>query len=125
MLVAVRRHHKLSAAEMLSEEGIEASVLHMHTIKPLDTEALGRCAKGVQVIVTLEEHITSGGLGSAVTEALVGDGSERPPRIKRIGIPDAFAKHYGSQDDLMEAYGLQPTQIVDAVRRTISSLIGT
>jgi transketolase len=59
-----------------------------------------------------------GGLGSAVTDALVEGGGTLPP-IARLGIPDSFAHHYGSQDDLMAIYGLRPPQIAEKVRSAL------
>ena len=106
----------LKAAEMLAEDGIECTLLHMHTVKPLDTEAILRHAAAARLVVTVEEHTLIGGLGSAVVDALLDAPQAAMPRIKRLGIPDAFAHHYGSQDDLMEVYGLQPAQIARAVR---------
>ena len=97
-------------------EGVECSVLHVHTVKPLDTDALLRHARGCKLIVTVEEHTLVGGLGSAVVDALVEHLPGATPPIKRLGIPDAFAHKYGSQDDLMEIYGLQPPQIAKTVR---------
>jgi transketolase len=106
----------LEAAEMLAEDDIECTLLHMHTVKPLDVDAVLRHAAAARLVVTVEEHTVLGGLGSAVTDALVEGRPGAVPPIKRLGIPDAFAKHYGSQDDLMEVYGLQPPQIAQAVR---------
>ncbi len=107
----------LAAADALAEDGIQCSVIHMHTVKPLDAHTLLDHAAGASLVVTIEEHTVLGGLGSAVTDALV---EGRPggvvPPLKRLGIPDAFAKNYGSQDDLMELYGIQPPQIAQAVR---------
>jgi len=112
----------LAAAEMLAAEGIECTLLHMHTVKPLDVEAILEQAAGVQLVVTVEEHTVLGGLGSAVTDALVEARPGAVPPIKRLGIPDAFAVKYGSQDDLMQLYGLQPPQIAEAVRDTLRLL---
>jgi transketolase len=106
----------LEAAKTLAGEGIDCTVLHMHTIKPLDTEALLLHARGASLIVTLEEHSVIGGLGSAVVDVLIERGGPLPA-ILRLGIPDAFVEHYGSQDDLMALYGLQPSQIVGTVSK--------
>ena len=113
----------LAAAEALAAMGIESTVLHVHTVKPLDVEALLPCARTARLVVTLEEHTVIGGLGSAVTDALVElcDGGPLPA-IRRIGIPDAFAEHYGTQDELMEDYGLQPPQVVEAVTAALRHL---
>jgi len=106
----------LTAADGLAKEGLDCTVLHMHTVKPLDTEALLEHASDAALIVTIEEHTVIGGLGSAVADALIEHRPGAIPPLKRLGIPDAFAKKYGSQDDLMEIYGIQPPQIAQAVR---------
>ena len=109
----------LAAADLLASDGIECTVLHMHTIKPLDTEAVLHHADVADLVVTVEEHTLLGGLGSAVTDALVEHRPGAIPPLKRLGIPDAFAKNYGSQDDLMQIYGLQPPQIAATVRESL------
>jgi transketolase len=109
----------LEAAETLARDGIETVVLHVHTVKPLDVAAVRHQARRSRLVLTLEEHTLVGGLGSAVIDALVEGGGTLPP-IARLGIPDSFAHHYGSQDDLMAIYGLQPPQIVETVRAALS-----
>lgn len=109
----------LKAAESLAEEGIESTLLHLHTIKPLDVDAVRLHAQDARLILTLEEHTVIGGLGSAVTDALVQDSAGSLPMIRRLGIPDDFPHNYGSQDDLLDTFGLQPAGIVDAVRRAV------
>jgi transketolase len=106
----------LEAAELLAADGIECTLLHMHTVKPLDTAALLRHAEGCDLVVTIEEHTVVGGLGSAVAETLIEEMPGSAPPLRRLGIPDAFAENYGSQDQLMEIYGLQPPEIVRAVQ---------
>jgi transketolase len=108
----------LAAAETLARAGIDATVLHVHTVKPLDVAAIRRHARSASLVLTLEEHTLLGGLGSAVTDALVESG-DALPRILRLGLPDAFVHHYGSQDDLLAIYGLQPPQIVETVRAAL------
>src|SRR5229473_1728935 len=112
--------HALTAADLLSEQGFKSNVLHVHTIKPLDAEAIRRCARGARLVVTIEEHTIVGGLGSAVLDSLIDDIGCGAPAIKRLGIPDTFAQSYGTQNDLLETYGLLPEQIsstiVDALR---------
>jgi transketolase len=109
----------LAAAELLAENGVECTVLHVHTVKPFDTAAVLHHSHDVRVVVTVEEHTLVGGLGSAVTEALVDGCGSCIPLIRRLGIPDAFATKYGSQDQLMAMYGLQPSQIAELVRETL------
>jgi transketolase len=106
----------LEAAELLAADGIECTLLHMHTVKPLDTQALLRAAEGSRLVVTIEEHTVVGGLGSAVAETLIEGMPGAAPPLRRLGIPDAFAENYGSQDQLMEIYGVQPPGIMRAVR---------
>jgi len=108
-------YKSLLAAEELSKNGIEATVLNCHTIKPIDTEALIKAAKECGAVVTAEEHQKSGGLGSAVAEVLVE--SENVP-MKIIGIEDRFGES-GESDELMEKYGLTSTNIVKAVKNVL------
>lgn len=106
----------LDTAEMLDEEGIACGVLNMHTVKPLDEKTLLDLAAKVKLVVTVEEHSRIGGLGSAVTDALVENLGTVLPAIHRIAIPDVFPEDYGSQDSLMQHYGLQAPEIADAIR---------
>ncbi|MBF0154404.1 MAG: transketolase [Magnetococcales bacterium] len=106
----------MQAAERLDkEEGIHCAVLNLHTLKPLDTEAILARATKVPLLVTLEEHSRLGGLGSAVADALLEAFPTPMPRLVRLSLPDAFPKGYGSQDALLDRYGLQPSHIVNAV----------
>lgn len=105
--------HALEAASHARARPL-TSVIHFPTIKPLDELAVLRYSRGAALVVTIEEGISSGGFGSAVTDVLVNDNF--PGRIKRIALPDAFSKHYGTQQDLFEVYGLTPHQIAETVR---------
>jgi len=107
----------LEAAETLGQEGITCGVLNMHTVKPLDDKTLLDLAAKVKLVVTVEEHSRIGGLGSAVTDALVENLGADLPAIHRIALPDVFPEDYGSQDSLMQHYGLQPPEIADAIRK--------
>lgn len=99
------------AAEKLEKENIDASVINMSTIKPVDEKTIIKYAKETGAIVTAEEHNIIGGLGSTVSSVL----SENVPvPMKRIGIPDVFGES-GKSDELMEKYGLTPENIVKAV----------
>lgn len=111
----------LGAAGLLAEQGIACRVLHMPTVKPLDTALLLEQAATARLVVTVEEHVRIGGLGSAVADCLLEGLEGRMPRIRRIGIPDVFADKYGGQDDLMERYGLQPPAIAEVVRTALSA----
>jgi transketolase len=100
----------LRAADFLAARGIAAGVLHVPTVKPLDTEALMALAGRIRLAVTVEEHTLIGGLGSAVAELFADRGGPSPPLL-RLGIPDVFTKIYGSQDDHLQAFGLDPEAI--------------
>ena len=105
----------LKAAEALTAEGHDVEVIHMHTVKPLDSELLLERAQHAHCICTIEEHSVIGGLGSAVVDALIDGGRFSLPVIRRLGLPDRFADSYGVQDDLLEKFGLQPAQIANKV----------
>jgi transketolase len=105
----------LEAAAALKAQGTSATVLHMHTVKPLDTEALLSHASRVKAIVTIEEHTIVGGLGGAVAEVLAEAGFNPAKRFKRIGIPDVFPHGYGSQATMMQHYGITTEQTIATV----------
>jgi transketolase len=106
-------YNALQAAEELQKAGIGASVLHMATIKPLDTEALASFAAEHDVLVTVEEHQVAGGLGGAVAEYL----SETNPRkIAMIGLRDTFGQT-GDPDELLAHYGMDVPAIVAAAKK--------
>lgn len=105
----------LEAADKLSSRGIEARVLDMATVKPVDAEAVARAAEETGAIVTAEEHNILGGLGSAVAEVV---GETKPVPIQRVGIRDVFGRS-GSPRELMERYGLTSKDIAAAVEKVI------
>jgi len=106
----------LEAADALAKEGINAEVINMSTIKPLDSDCILRSIKKTRCIVTAEEHSIIGGLGSAVAECI----SERDPvPLMRIGTRDTFGES-GNPDDLMKKYGLTSKDIVNAAKTSIS-----
>jgi len=106
----------LEAAALLDAQGIATGVLHLPTLKPVDTEALLAQLAPVPVLVSLEEHTRIGGLGTILAELLAEAPFPVPKRFKRIGLPDAFADQYGSQATLMAHMGLSAEAVVDAVR---------
>jgi transketolase len=109
----------LAAADLLSKEGHDVSVVHVHTIKPLDEETVLEFADSAELVVTVEEGTMIGGFGSAVTDLLVEKLGVASPPVLRIGLPDAFPHKYGLQEELFEVYGLTPAQIA---ARTVKSL---
>lgn len=104
----------LQASDILDGQGITAGVLHVHTVKPLDEDQIAGLVERVEAVVTVEEHVLMGGLGSAVGELLIDRGG-RVPKMFRLGLPDRFPERYGRQDDLLEFYGLQPEPIARSV----------
>ena len=107
--------NSLTAADMLSKEGIEATVVNMHTIKPIDQEILVKVAKQVNAVVTAEQHVLDGGLGSAVATVLA---RNYPVPVEMIGIDNRFGQS-GDPDILFKEYHLLPEDIVVAAKRAI------
>jgi transketolase len=101
----------LRAAAVLKEKGIDAGVINMSTIKPLDTEMLLKLSQACRLIVTAEEHSIIGGLGSAVSEFL---SENHPSKVLRIGIKDNFGCS-GKSGELLKLYGLTAENIVKTV----------
>jgi len=108
-------HLALEAAETLAAEGIDARVINIHTIKPLDKEIILKAAKETGAIVTAEEHSIIGGLGSAVAETIC-EGCPVP--MLRVGVEDRFGKS-GKVPPLLEEYGLTAANIADKVRAVV------
>lgn len=106
----------LEAKEMLKNDGIDAAVVNIHTIKPIDTELVVNQAKETGAIVTAEEHNIIGGLGSAVCETLSGI---YPVPVQRVGINDEFGRS-GKVPPLLEMYGLTPANIAEKVKIAIN-----
>jgi transketolase len=105
----------LDAAEGLAHEGFSARVLDMHTVKPIDTEALERAASETRGIVVAEEHIAYGGLGATVAMALA---ERHPTRIAFVDLGDTYATS-GKADELLAQFGLTPNAVLDAARRVL------
>ena len=108
-------HLALEAAETLAAEGIDARVINIHTIKPLDKEIILKAAKETGAIVTAEEHNIIGGLGSAVAETVC-EGCPVP--VIRVGVEDKFGKS-GKVPPLLEEYGLTAANIADKARTVV------
>jgi transketolase len=118
MATGVMTTNCLGAAELLAKDGIDVSVVHFHTVKPLDEETLLDFARDAQLVVTVEEGVMIGGFGSAVTDVLVEKLGRAQPPSMRLGLPDAFPHNYGLQEDLFEIYGLTAEQIAATVAET-------
>ena len=109
----------LQAAALLASEGMEARVLSVHTIKPLDLQTLSAAARDTGGIVTIEEHAVAGGLGGAVAEALL-EAGVHPRFFLRMGLQDTFSSVVGSQQYLRKVYSLDAPSIA----RAASSRLG-
>ncbi len=105
----------MEAAETLASEGINARVVNIHTIKPIDREIIVKAARETKKIVTVEEHSTIGGLGSAVCDVVL---EEYPTTVVKLGIEDVFG-HSGAAKDLLREYGLCAENIVNVVKKTL------
>ena len=104
----------LKAAEQLAEAGIDARVINIHTIKPIDAELLRKAAAETGHIVTAEEHSIIGGLGDAVCEAI----RENPVSVTKIGVNDRFG-YSGPAVDLLKDFGLCADHVVEVVKEVL------
>ena len=105
----------LDAAEGLAEQGIQARVIDMHTVKPVDAEAIEKAANETKAIVVAEEHMAYGGLGSVVSMVVA---ERAPTRMAFVDVGDTYATS-GKPDELLVQYGLTPDAILDAARRVL------
>jgi transketolase len=110
----------LAAADLLAKQGIGTAVLHLPTVKPLDSTAILELVANVPAIVTVEEHTIVGGLGGAVAELLAESDLLTGRRFKRIGIPDVFPEQYGDQNGLMKRYGISSDQVASEVQALLT-----
>ena len=109
----------LHAAENLDNEGISCGVLHMHTIKPIDENALLNLIPDFKAVVSIEEHTRIGGLGSAILEFCSDSIPKETSKITRIGIPDKFTDQYGSQNTLLENWGITIENIITSMKKKL------
>lgn len=108
-------YEALRAAKLLEQKGIHAEVINMHTVKPIDRDAITRAASRAGAMVSAEEHQVAGGLGSAIAEVL---GETHPVPLERIGIRDHFGAS-GKPAELVTAFGLTASDIVHAAERAV------
>ena len=109
-------HLAVLAAEELAEEGIDAGVINIHTVKPLDSELIVKAARATGAVVTAEEHNVIGGLGSAVCDVLA---EECPVPVLKVGVMDKYGKS-GNVPELLEAYGLTKENIKAKAKAAIA-----
>ncbi len=107
----------LEAAQVLASEGIDARVLEVHTIKPLDVDSILQAARETGALVTAEEHSIIGGLGGAVAEVA---SEAYPVPIKRVGLNDRFAET-GPYQDLLDHYGMSVQAVIAAARQAVAA----
>jgi transketolase len=108
----------LEAAERLAAQRIEATVLNLHTIKPLDVPALVRAARTTAGIVTVEEHAALGGLGGAVAEAVA---EHHPTVVRGVAMADAFSSRAGTHREQLTAAGVSADRVVAAATAIVTS----
>ena len=111
----------LEAADILAKQGVSTSVLHIHTIKPLDEDKLRESMRAVKVIISIEEHTIMGGLGSAVAEVLAETGFNQPKKFSRLAFPDIFLEEYGSQETSMKRFGITTENAVGKAMTLLNS----
>jgi transketolase len=109
-------YEALVAAAELATRGISARVLNVHTLKPLDVEAIARAARECGAIVTAEEHQIHGGLGGAVAEAVV---QSHPVPVELVAVHDRFGRS-GKQEELMAAFGIKAPDVLRAAERALA-----
>ena len=108
--------HAIEAGEILAEKGIEAEIINIHTIKPLDREAVINSVKKTHCVVTAEEHQMNGGLGDSIAQLLA---LQLPTPMEMVAVNDSFGES-GTPEQLMEKYGLNTEAIVNAALKVIS-----
>ncbi len=106
----------IEAAQELAKHGISAEVINMHTIKPLDEEAVLKSVAKTNCVVTAEEHMINGGLGDSVAQVLA---RNNPTPQEYVGVNDTFGES-GTPDELMTKYGIDTSDVIEAAKRVIS-----
>lgn len=106
----------LDAGRQLARRGVTARVINMHTVRPIDTEAILKAARETAGIVTVEDHLISGGLGGAVCEIVC---AGRPRLVRRVGVQDVCADSVGDERELLAEAGVTPSRVVCAALAVI------
>jgi transketolase len=105
----------IEAGQVLAEMGIDAEIINIHTIKPLDEEAVSKSVAKTRCVVTAEEHQMNGGLGDSIAQLLA---RKNPTPLEMVAVNDSFGES-GTPDDLMKKYGLESVNIVEAVQAVL------
>lgn len=114
----VQTSRALQAVDLLAEQGIDAGLVHVPMLKPLDEEALLRAVEGAPLVVTVEEHSVIGGLGGLVSELVAGTG--QGPAVRRVGLADAWSES-APNEFLLDKYGLSPARVAEQVADLVRS----
>jgi transketolase len=109
----------LETADLLKKDGVNVGIVHMHTIKPFDSSGVISAIENVKAVVSVEEHIVNGGLGSALLETCSEFRPDLLSKIARVGIPDKFATEYGSQNSLLKHWGITSDTLVGAMMKKL------
>jgi transketolase len=104
-----------AAVKELANQGIQCRLVSMHTVKPIDPDAILAAARETGAVITVEEHNLQGGLGSAVAEVLM-DAGAYPKKFLRLGLPNTFVSKIGSREWLLDQYGLSPAKIAASIQ---------
>ena len=107
----------IEAGQILAEKGIDAEIINIHTIKPLDNDAVLSSVRKTKCAVTVEEHMKNGGLGDSIAQLL---STEHPVPMKMVAVNDTFGES-GTPEQLLTKYGLEAVNIVDAVEKVIEN----
>ncbi len=105
----------IEAGQQLAEKGIDAEIINIHTIKPLDKEAVLQSVRKTKCVVTAEEHMKNGGLGDSIAQVLAED---YPAPIEMVAVNDTFGES-GTPEQLLEKYGLGTTDVIAAVEKVL------
>jgi transketolase len=116
----------MPAVAALAQQGVACRVLSMHTVKPIDRDAILAAARETGAIITVEEHQMSGGLGGAVAEVLC-DAGAHPGQFLRLALPDEYVSQVGGHEWLLDRYGLSAPKIASAIgaRLGVSEAVGS
>jgi transketolase len=109
----------MEAVNILKERGIDAELINIHTIKPLDDEAILKSVARTRCVVTAEEHMMNGGLGDSIAQLL---GRKMPTPIEMVAVDDKFGES-GTPDELMTKYGLDTIDVVEAAMKAVQRKI--
>lgn len=116
----VMPHQALKAIDLLEEQGVSCGLLHLPIVKPIDRDLILTHIKEVSLIITLEEHLKAGGLGSNILEILSDLHDINTPKVLRLGLPDHFVELYGSQQELFQHYGLDAKSISQKILQCLN-----